>query len=94
MLKKIDIYIDAYISTEGVHIYTDPDGDETITYFKLVNDFIESHLVPTDPPSIRDDGREEIMRLSLIFDSLSNYLRKQVNEYPDWKPKNNMGHRD
>ena len=94
MLKKVDIYIDAYISTEGVNIYTDHYGDETITYFKLVNDFIDGHLVPTDPPSIRDDGREEIMRLSLIFDSLSNYLRKQVNEYPDWKPKNNMGHRD
>jgi hypothetical protein len=94
MLKKIEIPIGAYLSTEGIHIYIDDDGDEAVTYFKLVNDFIESHLVPTDPPSIRDDGREEIMRLSLIFDSLSNYLRKQVNEYPDWKPKNNMGHRD
>lgn len=94
MLKKISIHIGAYLSTEGIHIYIDDDGDEAVTYFKLVNDFIESNLVPTDPPSIRDDGREEIMRLSLIFDSLSNYLRKQVNEYPDWKPKNNMGHRD
>lgn len=94
MLKRLDILVDGYIDDEGFHIMVNEE-EETITYFKLVNDFIESRLVPSHPPSIRQDGKDAIFKLSLMFEALAGYMRKKIDEYPDWQPKkDSMGYRD
>jgi hypothetical protein len=58
----------------------------------MANEFIESQCVPSVPPSIRQDGRENIAKLAYILESTAGYLRSQGSAITDWE--NYMGRRD
>lgn len=88
---KVNINVDGWISEEGFHIFVE-DQEEIITFFKLANDFIESQCVPSQPPTIRQDGRENIAKLAYSLEALAGYLRKQANAITDWE--DHMGHRN
>ena len=81
---KVSIDISVWLSEEGIHIYVE-DQEEIQSFFKLANAYIEAQCVPSDPPSIRYDGREQIHILALRLEALANYLRKQANAIKDWE---------
>lgn len=91
MSIDLTITVDGWISEEGLHIFCE-DQEEIISFFKMANDFIDSQCVPSPIPTIRDSGRENIMKLSNILEATAAYLRKQANEIRDWDDY--MGHRD
>lgn len=92
MTTKFTLYIDGWLSEEGFHIFVD-DKEEVLSFFKMANDFIESMCVPSDPPTIRQDGREAIAKLAYQLEATAGYLRKQADAIKDWD-KDRMGHRD
>jgi hypothetical protein len=93
-IMRLDVLISAYMNEDGVYVTCD-DQEELLTFFQLANDFIESHLVPSNPPSIRQDGKDAIFKLSILLEALALYMRKKKDEYPDWQPKeDSMGYRD
>jgi len=90
-MVTINIHVDGWISEEGFHIFVE-DQEEIITFFKMANDYIESQCVPSSPPTIRQDGRENIAKLAYSLEALAGYLRKQANAITDWE--DHMGHRN
>lgn len=90
-MLKINVHVDGFISEEGFHIYVE-EQEEIITFFKLANDFIESNCVPSVPPTIRQDGRENIAKLAYALESTAAYLRNQASAIIEWEDY--MGHRD
>lgn len=88
---KINVHVDGFISEDGFHIYVE-DQEEIITFFKMANEFIESHCVPTTPPTIRQDGREAIAKLAYILEATAGYLRNQASAITEWE--DHMGHRN
>lgn len=90
-MVTLNINVDGWISEEGFHIFVE-DKEEIISFFKMANDYIESQCIPSFPPTIRQDGRENIAKLAYILESTAGYLRKQSNAITDWEDR--MGHRD
>ena len=85
------VRIDGWLSEEGFHICIE-EQEEIISFFKLANDFIDSQCVPSNPPTIRDTGRESILLLALKLESLVGYLRTQAYGIEEWE--DSLGLRD
>ena len=90
-MVKVTLHVDGWVSEEGFHIFVE-DQEEILSFFKVANDFIESQCVPTIPPTIRQDGRENIAKLAYVLEATAGYLRKQANAITDWEDY--MGHRN
>ena len=93
MMVDFTVSVDGWLSEEGFHIFCE-NNEDIITFFKLANDFIESQCVPSHPPTIRQDGRENIAKLAYELEATAAYLRKQADAIRDWESKDRMGHRD
>jgi len=100
MKMTVNFYIDTWISEDGIHLFTETQegvAEEIITFFRLANEFIESQCVPTEPPTIRQDGRGEIAKLAYKLEATAAYLRNQGLQIQSWEDKHgkdHMGHRD
>jgi hypothetical protein len=90
---NITIHVAAMLYQDGVTLYCN-DEAEDITFFQLVNEFIDGHCVPSIPPTIRQEGREAISLLAYRFEALAAYMRKQADEITEWESPNSLGHRD
>lgn len=93
---NMQIYVDLYLTEEGVGLYVAPNDDtfiETIVpYKKLVQDFIEMMQIPSRPPTMHDEDREKVVDLCNALLSAIDHLRKLEHDTPTWKDR--MGHRD
>jgi len=91
---NISVYVDAYLTPEGVGIYvfSDEPKEIIISYKKLVEEYLEMHQVPSDPPTMHDEDRENITNLCNTILSALDHLRKLEHDTPTWKDR--MGHRD
>ncbi len=93
---NISVYVDAYLTPEGVNIYTSC-GDSTfneitIPYKKLMEEYLEMYQVPSNPPTMHDEDRENITNLCNTILSALDHLRKLEHDTPTYTY--NMGHRD
>lgn len=93
---NIKVYVDLYLTTEGVGLYIAPDEgsfvETIIPYKKLVEDYIEMYQVPSHPPTMHDEDREKVTELCNVILSAIDHLRKLEHDTPTWKDR--MGHRD
>jgi hypothetical protein len=93
---NISVYVDAYLTPEGVGIYVASEGDGskeiTIPYRKLVEEYLEMYQVPSDPPTMHDEDRENITNLCNSILSALDHLRKLEHDTPTYTY--DMGHRD
>lgn len=93
---KINVYVDLYLTEEGVGLYVAPeDGsfvETIIPYKKLMEDYLEMYQVPSDPPTMHDEDRENVTNLCNSILSALDHLRKLEHDTKTWKDR--MGHRD
>lgn len=94
----IPLYVDAYLTEEGVGIYVCSGGDtfiEKIFPFKeMMEQYLETYLIPSTPPKMHDEDRERVTELiDNIFRAI-DHLRKLEHATPTWTKKDHMGYRD
>lgn len=92
---NVPVYVDAFFSEEGVHVYVDQDStyEERIFSFKeMMDDFIEMYQIPSNPPTMWDDDREKITAFVNNLLNAVDYLRTLEHATP--RREDHMGHRD
>ena len=94
----IPLYVDAYLTEEGVGIYVCSGGDtfiEKIFPFKdIMEQFLEGYLIPSKPPKMHEEDRERVTELiNNIFRAI-DHLRKLEHDTPTWTKKDSLGFRD
>jgi len=95
---NVPLYVDAYLTEEGVGIYVCSGGDtfiENIFSFKeMMEQYLETYLIPSTPPKMHDEDRERVTELiNNIFRAI-DHLRKLEHDTPTWTKKDYMGYRD
>jgi hypothetical protein len=94
----VPLCVDAYLTEEGVGIYVCSGGDtfiEKVFPFKeMMEQYLESYLIPSDPPKMHDEDRERVTELiNNIFRAI-DHLRKLEHDTPPWTKKDSLGFRD
>jgi len=95
---NVPLYVDAYLTEEGVGIYVSGEGEtfiENIFPFKeMMEQYLETYLIPSNPPKMHDEDRERVTELiNNIFRAI-DHLRKLEHDTPTWTKKDHMGYRD
>lgn len=92
---NVSVYVDAYLSEEGVHIFVDQEGtyEERIFPFKtMMEDYIEQHYIPSDPPTMWDADREKVTNFINSLLNAVDYLRTLEHATP--RREDSIRHRD
>lgn len=93
---KFTAHVDVYLTEEGVGLYLSPNNgafvETIIPYKKLVEDYLEMYQVPSSPPTMTREDRENITKLCNSILSALDHLRKLEHDTQDWEDR--MGHRD
>jgi hypothetical protein len=95
---RLPISIDCYMTENGINLSFEDEEEfevRTFTFKDLLGEFLESNLVPTDPPSMKEEDRQLIKNLVDSLMNSANYLKERANDVPRWEEKNNsMGYRN
>lgn len=98
MQVDVPLYVDAYLTEEGVGIYVCSGGDtfiENIFSFKeMMEQYLENYLIPSRPPKMHDEDRERVTELINNIYRATDHLRKLEHDTPTWTKKDYMGYRD
>lgn len=93
---NIPVYIDCYLTEEGIGVYVSTESDgfsETVISFKdLMKEYLEMYCVPSSPPTMHDEDRVRVTEVCNNLLSAIDYLRKLEHDTGTWKPKDSLGY--
>lgn len=96
---QIPVYVDVYFTEEGVGLYVSsseesPFEEQIVPFKKLVEEFLDMHVVPSRPPTIHEEDREKVKEFIDSLFRAVDYLRKLEHDTPTYVSKDILGHRD
>lgn len=93
---NVKVYVDLYLTEEGVGLYIAPDDstfiETVVPYKKLMEDYLEMYLVPSSPPTMHEEDRENVVNLCNSILSALDHLRKIEHDTKPYIPKDRMGY--